>query len=125
MLHAGQFHGASKAFSWICAIGKNAAVSTHRKASRKRETLADELTIKRASKPFTKTPADEASRHEEYAALQFAFLGLTDKMREVILLTDIDELDYEDAALALGIPVGTIRSTRHRGMNRLKELMAA
>lgn len=125
MLHAGKFHGRSRALSWICAIGKNAAVSQSRKSIYKRETQVSGEVFRLMSPVVTKTPANEAAGHEEYSALQDAMLGLAPKIREVVELTDIDELDYEIAASELGIPVGTVRSRRHRAIKMLRKAMAA
>jgi DNA-directed RNA polymerase specialized sigma24 family protein len=45
--------------------------------------------------------------------------------RELLLLVAWDELSYEEAAAALGLPVGTVRSKLHRAEARLRELLAA
>ena len=42
--------------------------------------------------------------------------------RDVFVLCAWSELSYEDAALALGIPVGTVRSRLSRARVRLREL---
>jgi RNA polymerase sigma factor (sigma-70 family) len=41
------------------------------------------------------------------------------RYREVIVLCHLHELDYEQAALALKIPIGTVRSRLHRGRQML------
>lgn len=41
--------------------------------------------------------------------------------QEVILLCDIEELSYKEAAEALGVPVGTVMSRLHRGRARLRD----
>ena len=52
--------------------------------------------------------------------LQEALEALPDEFRLVILLVDIEDMSYQDAALALKIPVGTVRSrvSRSRIMMR-------
>jgi RNA polymerase sigma-70 factor (ECF subfamily) len=46
--------------------------------------------------------------------------------QEVILLCDIEELSYKEAAEALRIPIGTVMSRLHRGRAQLRsELVAA
>ena len=42
--------------------------------------------------------------------------------QDVFVLCAWSELSYEDAALALGIPVGTVRSRLSRARARLREL---
>jgi RNA polymerase sigma-70 factor (ECF subfamily) len=44
--------------------------------------------------------------------------------RDVIVLVDIGEFSYADAAQILDIPVGTVMSRLHRGRRILKRLMA-
>ncbi len=57
--------------------------------------------------------------------LSEAILGLPGHYREVIVLCDLEEWSYEAAAIALGCPVGTVRSRLNRARghlkNRLKE----
>jgi RNA polymerase sigma-70 factor, ECF subfamily len=43
----------------------------------------------------------------------------------VVALCDWSGLSYEDAALALDIPIGTVRSRLARGRRRLRELATA
>jgi RNA polymerase sigma factor (sigma-70 family) len=47
---------------------------------------------------------------------------LPDGERQVLLLFAWEELSYDEIALALGIPVGTVRSRLSRGRARLTEL---
>jgi len=58
---------------------------------------------------------DELSREEEVAALQRAILSLPENYRAVVLLCDLEELSYKEAATAMGCAVGTVRSRLHRG----------
>ena len=48
-------------------------------------------------------------------ALRLALLELPVRYRETIVLCDLQELSYADAANALGCAVGTVRSRLHRG----------
>ena len=46
--------------------------------------------------------------------------------QEVILLCDVEDLSYKEAAEALAIPIGTVMSRLHRGRSQLRaELVAA
>ena len=57
---------------------------------------------------------DELSKDEELSALRTAILALPPKYREVVVLCDLEEGDYEGAAERLGCAVGTVRSRLHR-----------
>ena len=55
-----------------------------------------------------------------------ALIGrLPRREQEVFALCGWSELSYEDAALALGVPVGTVRSRLSRARARLRELEPA
>jgi DNA-directed RNA polymerase specialized sigma24 family protein len=45
--------------------------------------------------------------------------------QEVILLCDVEDLSYKEAAEALAIPTGTVMSRLHRGRARLRAALAA
>lgn len=45
--------------------------------------------------------------------------------QEVILLCDVEELSYKEAADALGIPIGTVMSRLHRGRAQLRAELGA
>jgi RNA polymerase sigma-70 factor (ECF subfamily) len=61
----------------------------------------------------------------EWARMREALLALGDADCELLLLVAWDGLSYEEAAVVLGLPVGTVRSRLHRARARLRELLAA
>lgn len=50
--------------------------------------------------------------------------NLTEEHRMIIQLCDVEELSYEDAAEALDIPIGTVRSRLFRARARLRDRCA-
>jgi len=60
-------------------------------------------------------------RRESVEAVRRAVLALPAQYREVVVLCDLEEMDYAGAALALGVPVGTVRSRLNRGRRLLME----
>ena len=52
-------------------------------------------------------------------ALQQSILQLPEKYREVIVLCDLQEMTYEQAAAVLEVAVGTVRSRLHRARGTL------
>ncbi len=49
--------------------------------------------------------------------------ALPDPFRKVIVLVDLEQRSYKDAARALGVPVGTVMSRVHRARRRLAAQM--
>ncbi|HSS19938.1 MAG TPA: RNA polymerase sigma factor [Pyrinomonadaceae bacterium] len=66
-------------------------------------------------------PLDELSRTETIVSVRKAVLLLPEKYREALVLCDLEELSYAEAAEVLGCAVGTVRSRLHRGRGLLLE----
>jgi RNA polymerase sigma factor (sigma-70 family) len=47
------------------------------------------------------------------------------RQRDVLMLYALADLDYVEIATALGIPIGTVRSTLHRARKRLRDVLPA
>jgi RNA polymerase sigma-70 factor, ECF subfamily len=61
------------------------------------------------------TPAFWAERRERIEQVRNAVLSLPAEFREAVVLCELEELSYEEAAERSGCPIGTIRSRLHRG----------
>jgi len=61
------------------------------------------------------TPMMIAEKRERIEQVRAAVLGLSAEFREAVVLCELEEMSYEEAAQACGCPVGTIRSRLHRG----------
>lgn len=64
-------------------------------------------------------PMIDLLRREGLEALRKAVQALPRRYREVVVLCDLEELDYAEAAGVLGCPVGTVRSRLHRARSLL------
>jgi len=59
-------------------------------------------------------PLGDLTRQEKIASLHLAISTLPLRYREVVVLCELQELSYADAAQVIGCPEGTIRSRLHR-----------
>lgn len=66
-------------------------------------------------------PAEEAERSDRIECVRKAVLTLPSPYREAVVLCDLNELTYAEAAEALGCAIGTVRSRLHRGRALLAE----
>jgi RNA polymerase sigma-70 factor (ECF subfamily) len=71
--------------------------------------------------PVTHDPLAEMTHREGIAALRRAVSALPRRYREVVVLCDLEEVDYAEAAEVLGCPIGTVRSRLHRARGLLLE----
>ena len=70
-------------------------------------------------------PHSAMSRRESIHLVQQAILSLPEHYREAVVVCDLNEMSYEDAASVLGCSVGTVRSRLHRGRALLIQKLAA
>ena len=75
------------------------------------------------------TPAIQAEKRERAEQVWAAVLDLPADFREAVVLCELEERSYEEAAQMIACPIGTIRSRLHRGrallMARLEMLRDA
>lgn len=64
---------------------------------------------------------DDLARRETVEQVRCAVLSLPPVYREAVVLCDLEESSYEEAALALDCPVGTVRSRLSRARALLAE----
>jgi RNA polymerase sigma-70 factor (ECF subfamily) len=110
--------------AWLCGIAKN-HLRQRLARDRRLEPLAHD------EEPATEVVAavadalGEIIRAEQVESLRRAVLSLPLRYREVVVLCDLQELSYQDAADALTCAVGTVRSRLHRGRALLAAKLTA
>ena len=123
---AESFDASQSLESWYMTVLKNLFLDGTRRWERKRgvsldEPLGDGLTVA-DSVPDVREEAllDRLERAEEAERVQRALAGLTKDSRAVLTLIDANGLGYEEAARALGWPLGTVRSRVSRARASLR-----
>jgi len=61
------------------------------------------------------TPAEWLEKRERMSQVRAAVQELPLEFREAVVLCELEEMSYEEAAQMAGCPIGTIRSRLHRG----------
>ncbi len=69
------------------------------------------------------SPEDACIEHESWKKIAQFIQQLTDPLREVLVLIDIEDLNYREAAMILNVPLGTIRSRIWRARACLRALL--
>lgn len=109
-------------YTWIFRIAVNLALTKRRDAARRRTTSLDDGSgslgtqardlVRRAA-----VQGDSGSEEvtELHGRLVSAIHDLEPDYRAVVVLRDIEGMDYETIATILEIPTGTVKSRLHRG----------
>lgn len=109
--------GRSSVVAWLIGIARNHAL--RRITERRHEPLPPE----RLEPAAATDPAEALARGQDVAAIRAALVALPVAYREAVVLCDLQELSYQEAADAAGCAIGTIRSRLHRGRGLLAETM--
>jgi len=119
------FKGDAEFFTWLYRIAFNTAISFKRKKrpAISLESHTGESGIEPEDASEYIKPGAALQRSEDEQELALAVARLSPEHREVLLLKDIDGLRYEDIAVLLAVPIGTIRSRLHRARLELRDLL--
>ena len=113
--------GRATVVSWLYGIARNFV--RRRFAEPDVDPLdAEDLDVTPAVTP---DPVGDLTQAERLEALNRAVLSLPLRYREAVVLCDLQEMPYVEAAHALGCAVGTVRSRLHRGRALLTAKMQA
>ena len=113
-----------KVLPWLYGIATN--VVRNRRRSSRRYAVALARFVPPDSPPdFTEEILDRLDDEREMAGVLRLVSRLSRGQQDVLALCVWAELSYEDAALALGVPVGTVRSRLARARTRMRELASA
>jgi RNA polymerase sigma-70 factor (ECF subfamily) len=96
--------------------------------------IARNLVLRRLEKDRTAEPMEDfagnedlledLTRRETIDQVRRAVISLPAVYREAVVLCDLNDVSYQDAAAALDCPVGTVRSRLNRGRSMLAQKLS-
>jgi RNA polymerase sigma-70 factor (ECF subfamily) len=107
--------------AWLFGIATNVVRSRWRAQRRHRAALA-RMPRERPTPEFADESTARLDDEREMQRVLARVRGLPKRDRDVLALCVWSELSYAEAAVALGVPVGTVRSRLSRVKRRLREL---
>ncbi len=138
-----KYDGRAKLSTWVIRITMNCCISHLRKKKVRKHGSLDAM--RRDDAAFDDTAASEHSasqdneaavvfsgelsgpkrveRDELHAGLDLAMRSLDPDMRSVLVLRDMQGLEYEQMAQALDVPVGTVKSRLFRARTALRNAL--
>ena len=122
-----QFTPGSDAKSWLMSILRNTRIDRFRSAAAAKATvsldgLGAELSGELESDAWGHgdLPQNILAAFSDQAVID-ALKRLPEEIRWTLLLVDVEGHKYSEAAEALGVPAGTIKSRAHRGRMMLRD----
>ena len=124
-----RFRGASSFHTWLYRIASNLAIDVVRR--RKRNDVSafsldeplesDDGEYEREIADDTGGPAYATGTRETQVAVRRAIMYLPEKLRDVMILYELQGETYEDIAEILDVPLGTVKSRLFNARNQLKD----
>jgi len=114
--------------AWLFRILTNLNIDRGRREQRAPDTQpieeGDYYLYNRLEENGGATDVDEVVERLSQDSIVQALSAVPHDFRDVIVLVDIGDFSYQDAAQILDIPVGTVMSRLHRGRRLLKQALA-
>ncbi len=105
---------------WLLRIATNQCYDQLRRSVRTQQSVLDDDLPIADPDPL---PADTAVGVETLAAVERAIRQLPEEQRLCVVLVDVQGLDYNEAAEAMNVNLGTVKSRLSRARGRLRELL--
>jgi len=127
-----QFAEGTNLRAWLLRILTNTYINRYKRGVLERSLLGAE-SLDPVSDNWTgnatlrglREPLAQAERSMLESEIQTALSELPEDFRLAVLLVDVQELSYKEAAESLGCPIGTVMSRLHRGRRLLKTRLKA
>jgi RNA polymerase sigma-70 factor (ECF subfamily) len=109
--------------TWLTSVARNYCIDHYRASKREREVLVDDLVA------FDLAPASSGNPHraledrDRRTFLRRGLDALPAKLREAVVLRDLQGLSYNEMAGRLRLPEGTVKSRINRGREELARLL--
>ena len=122
-----KFDGRSRFSTWLWSVALNLCTSSLRR--RKVEKVSsikigvgspDDTRVSYDPPDSAAGPVRRAHCAEMGVAIENAILSLDEQCREVVVLRDVEKMEYGEIASSLGIPEGTVKSRLHRARVELR-----
>jgi RNA polymerase sigma-70 factor (ECF subfamily) len=112
--------GRGTAMAWLARIVRNRCIDLLRQ--RGRETPLDDASIEDCEDPLA-SPADLAALSHDARRLQHCLGQLEENPRKILGLVYYEGMTYQEAAVHVGAPLGTVKSWVRRSLIRLRDCM--
>lgn len=123
---ASRWDGSADAGPWLSRVTVNLAIDRWRRNKRRGQTFSplaegDHLEVLAAHGP---APDRGVAAREASDRMARALETLPERQRAVVVLRHYQELSLEEIATTLGMSLGTVKSSLHRALNRMRASLA-
>lgn len=124
------FRGESQLSTWLYGIAMNLVRNYLSRSPHRRYQMTDESALEDISEAdmgdrTVNDPEARYARVQLFQKLDEALVDMPPHMRELLMLVGVEALTYEEAAVLLTVPIGTVRSRLSRARKTLNDRLEA
>jgi RNA polymerase sigma-70 factor (ECF subfamily) len=131
--HLSSFRGESSAYTWLFRIAMNLAMTRGRQIKRRRTVTAGQMDHKAGREDQAQDgvferraaggdmPQDAVQKKERDEQVMAALGRLPEEQRSLLVLRDVEGMEYQQMAEVLSVPLGTLKSRLFRARVALRE----
>jgi RNA polymerase sigma-70 factor (ECF subfamily) len=125
--HCARWDGAAEVTPWLTRIAVNEAIDRYRRARRRKaaeEPLSEEGAHDGRWTADGPSPERTVLARELGERITLALLALPEKQRAIFVLRHHHGMELHEIAATLDMRLGTVKSSLHRALERLRDLLA-
>ena len=109
--------------TWLSSVARNYCIDRYRASKREREVVVEDLLALDLAPAASGNPYRQLEERDRRSLVRGALAQLPDKLREAVVLRDLQGLTYQEMADQLALPEGTVKSRINRGREELSRLL--
>jgi len=118
-----KFHRDADFSTWLGSVARNYCIDHYRASKREREVLVEDLLAFDTAPAAAGNPHRALEERDRRSFLRGGLELLPHKLREAVVLRDLQGLTYQEMAERLHLPEGTVKSRINRGREELARLL--
>src|SRR5512141_484343 len=109
--------------TWLSSVARNYCIDRYRASKREKEVLVEDALAYDLAPASSGNPYRALEDQDRRSLVRRGLEQLPGKLREAVILRDLQGLSYQEMATRLALPEGTVRSRINRGREELARLL--
>ena len=109
--------------TWLSSVARNYCIDHYRASKREKEVLVEDALAYDLAPASYGNPYRALEDQDRRSLMRRGLEQLPDKLREAVILRDLQGLTYHEMATRLALPEGTVKSRINRGREELARLL--
>ena len=109
--------------TWLSSVARNYCIDHYRASKREKEVLVEDALAYDLAPASYGNPYRALEDQDRRSLMRRGLDQLPEKLREAVILRDLQGLTYQEMATRLALPEGTVKSRINRGREELARLL--